>query len=96
MWTGDLGGVDDSSRSDDVGIEAVSVVPTPSRGIFFSRLIAAVTSESDDFEGALADGLSRYDDRAWSWYITRPFTWQQFTNWWVSRRWVRPRDIRKG
>lgn len=31
----------------------------------------------------------------WRAALKRPFSWQGFTNWWVSRRWVIPRDPRK-
>ncbi len=95
LWRDDLGGLEDGPRADDLGAEALPVVPTPSRGIFFSRVIAAVTSDTDDIERGLSDGLSRYDDVAWSWYVRQPFTWQRFIDWWAARRWMMPRDVRK-
>lgn len=44
---------------------------------------------------AVDDFAARRDDAFWAAYMRLPFTWQRFTNWWVARRWVRPRDIRK-
>jgi hypothetical protein len=46
-------------------------------------------SESGD------DFVARADDAFWAAFIRRPFSWQQYTTWWVARRWVIPRDIRK-
>lgn len=60
-------------------------------------VIALISVEDgEDFAAALADSTARNDDAYWRHFIALPFTWQRFTNWWVARRWVRPRDIRKG
>lgn len=55
----------------------------------------AVTSDDGDFQRALDDSRSRQDDAWWAAYIRAPFTPQRYLNWWVARRWVIPRDIRK-
>lgn len=44
---------------------------------------------------AVDDFTARRDDAYWTIHVRKPFTWQRFTNWWVARRWVRPRDITK-
>lgn len=44
----------------------------------------------------LEEFAARQDDVYWSRVAWGPWRgWQAFTNWWVSRRWVIPRDIRK-
>lgn len=58
-----------------------------------ARVIAVV---GDDLsERNLAEDLARWDDAYWLRVANGPFSWQRFTNWWVARRWVIPRDIRK-
>lgn len=44
---------------------------------------------------ALEDSVARLDDRSWSAFVEGPFSWRRFTTWWVARRWVMPRDVRK-
>lgn len=61
----------------------------------FGRIILPLTSEEGDLQRELDGAMSAYDDRLWSFQVTQPFTWQGFLNWWVARRWVLPRDIRK-
>lgn len=39
--------------------------------------------------------LSRWDDAMWSRMLRQPFSWQLFLNWWVARRWLIPRDVRR-
>ena len=44
----------------------------------------------------LEEFTARQDDIYWSRVAFGPWRgWQAFTNWWVARRWVEPRDIRK-
>ncbi len=59
----------------------------------FTPVISVFTPTGDaDFDGTLA----RLDDAYWSRYVTvEPFTWQRFTHWWVARRYIQPRDIRR-
>jgi hypothetical protein len=61
-------------------------------------VIAVITEEfgdRDTFAEALREDRARRDDAYWNLFVRQPFTWQRFLNWWVARRWVRPRDIRK-
>lgn len=47
-------------------------------------------------ESAIAEQQARRDDAFWARFVKRfPVTPQGFLNWWVARRWVRPRDITK-
>ena len=64
----------------------------------FGRVFAAVTPEWAEDDGVVDwdEALSRMDDRVWSFVAFRaPFTWQRFLNWWVARRYVMPRDVRR-
>lgn len=49
----------------------------------------------EDFAPAVEDFSARSADAHWSWYVRQPFSWQRYVNWWVSRRWLIPRDIRR-
>jgi hypothetical protein len=51
--------------------------------------------DPDDVVPALGRAQALIDDRYWSRHVTLPFTWQRFMDWWVSRRWVVPRDVRR-
>lgn len=65
--------------------------PVPVVAVLYTDLelsTAAYTAQLDRM-------TARWDDVFWSRYTRRPFTWQRFLNWWVARRWVVPRDIRK-
>ncbi len=65
-----------------------------SDGFFrFAEVIAVIDRE--DFAEALDDSRARQDDAWWARYIRLPYTPQRFTNWWVARRWIIPRDIRR-
>lgn len=45
-----------------------------------------------DWDAALA----MQDDAFWSYFaFVAPFRWQTFLNWWVARRYVQPRDVRR-
>lgn len=47
-------------------------------------------------EPALEEDTARMDDARWARAARRLWvTPQQFLLWWIARRWVRPRDIRK-
>lgn len=56
--------------------------------------VLAVLGDGDE-EEELAEHLARVDDAYWAEYVRRPFAWQRLTNWWLARRWVVPRDIRR-
>ena len=77
-----------------MGFEAVPLVQEGARAQF-GRIILPLTEEEGELQHELDAAQSAYDDRLWSFYVTQPFSWQRFTNWWAARRWVKPRDIRK-
>lgn len=59
-------------------------------------IIAAMTPEDDsDVQAALDDSTSRHDDAYWARFVAAPFTWRRYSEWWVARRWVVPRDVRR-
>ena len=43
--------------------------------------------------------LSKLDDMIWSRYVFGrsgwPFSWHNHLMWWIARRWIEPRDVRK-
>jgi hypothetical protein len=47
------------------------------------------------FEWAHGEFLDRAEDAYWARFVTKPFTWARFYAWWVARRFISPRDIRK-
>lgn len=63
--------------------------------VVFPMRVAIELSGVGDFEDQLRESVARMDDAYWARYVMRPFTWQRYINWWIARRWVRPRDIRK-
>lgn len=45
-----------------------------------------------DFE----ESTATRDDGFWSYIaFAAPFSWQWFLNWWIARRFVVPRDVRR-
>jgi hypothetical protein len=55
-----------------------------------------VTPEDDDELGPLVDAaVARLWDAYWAKYVMAPFTWQRYLGWWIARRWIVPRDIRR-
>ena len=61
----------------------------PVAGVFYAE------REEDTIPSA-DDNLARLDDAYWSSQVrATPFTWQAFTDWWIARRWIIPRDITK-
>jgi hypothetical protein len=67
-----------------------------SEGLFrMTEVIVSVTAETDDFEAALDDSRARQDDAWWARHVRLPYTPQRFISWWVARRWIIPRDIRR-
>ena len=46
-------------------------------------------------EDIIAEGTARSDDAYWLRFVRRPVTPQRFVDWWVARRFVVPRDVRK-
>lgn len=91
-----LGGVGDGEGLEDLGDEAVPVVPPPPRGAEFGRIVLATTSDDEDLGRALEESASRFDDIVWSRFVMMRFTWQRYLDWWAARRWIRPRDVRRG
>ena len=72
------------------------VVPSRSQNVpEFGRVFLVIDSETEDLGEAIADATARWHDRVWGRYVMKPFTWQRFTNWWVARRWIMPRDVRR-
>ena len=58
--------------------------------------IVVFPDQAEDIPVMLMSYGARMDDSWWAWYTAQPFTWPRFWNWWVARRWLIPRDIRKG
>lgn len=50
---------------------------------------------AEEVEFLLDEATARADDALWMRYVKGQFSWQRFINWWVSRRWVMPRDVRR-
>lgn len=58
--------------------------------------IVALPETNDDIVVVLEDVQPRMDDAWWYQEIRRwPFSWRRFDRWWLYRRWIIPRDIRK-
>jgi hypothetical protein len=60
-----------------------------------TEVIVAITADTEDFQKSLDESRSRLDDGWWAHYVRLPYTPQRFINWWVARRWIIPRDIRR-
>lgn len=69
----------------------------PMEGVSFGTpVIAVVSTDFDELvPKSLDESTARKDDAFWAQHMRLPFSWQRFLNWWVARRWVRPRDITK-
>lgn len=59
--------------------------------------VASVLLIEDGFlEGAhIEEHTARLDDAHWARFVRRMPSPQDFLNWWIARRWVKPRDITK-
>jgi hypothetical protein len=59
--------------------------------------VSAVILVEDGFlvQDALDDSTARQDDAFWARQSRLPATPQRLLNWWVARRWVVPRDVRR-
>ena len=67
-----------------------------SSGLFrMTSVVAVISTDTGDFEAALADSQARQQDAYWARYVRGPYSPQRFINWWVARRWIIPRDIRR-
>ena len=66
----------------------VAWFPTPIRAIIY-------VEDEPEVGPALDRNTARLDDAFWATQVRLPYTPQRFLNWWIARRWVRPRDIRK-
>lgn len=61
-----------------------------------ARVIAVTHDEDgDDFEASVEDSRAHQDDAWWARYVRGAYSPQRFLNWWIARRWVVPRDIRR-
>ena len=49
----------------------------------------------EDVPASLDASLSRLEDSYWSAIAFGRYNPQRFLNWWIARRWIIPRDIRK-
>jgi hypothetical protein len=49
----------------------------------------------EDVQPEIDDLDSRLEDAVWAGRLRLPFTWQRWLNWFVCRRWLLPRDVRK-
>ena len=49
----------------------------------------------EDFSWAVEEFDGRADDAYWEHFARQQFTWDRFYEWWVARRWLVPRDVRK-
>ena len=56
-------------------------------------VLLASTTDAELIEPAAE--LAWSDDAYWWRFVHRPFSWSRFLTWWIARRWVVPRDIRK-
>lgn len=82
-----------------LGDEALLVVQEDTRrgyrGPVLEVILPRAREEFDsrlDWERSTAD----WDDLKWAWFVFKGrFAWQRFLNWWVARRYVSPRDLRK-
>lgn len=55
-------------------------------------MTVAVDGTDPDFDRTTAF----MDDIYWARQVyAKPFTWQRYLNWWVARRWLIPRDVRR-
>lgn len=69
--------------------EAVSY-PAPVLGVIYTDL----ELDASEYERNLGEVRAKLDDAFWARFVRRaPVTPQGFLNWWVARRWLRPRDI---
>ena len=65
--------------------------------VTYPRRVLAVIQIEDlaDEERALADGTDLWEDAYWWSFVTGAFSWSRFMQWWIERRWLVPRDVRK-
>ena len=57
-----------------------------------SVMYADLELRADEYEAALDDFTARADDAFWRRFVARHFTWQRFTEWWIARRFIVPRN----
>jgi hypothetical protein len=94
---GDPGDLERGEGPDQPRVETVPVVRAHTRRALARGIpvLYALTDETDDLAAGVERSVSRSDDLFWSRFVTRSFTWPRFLEWWVHRRWVQPRDVRK-
>lgn len=56
----------------------------------------AIFPEFDEDVGpALEDFSATLDDIYWARFVREWHGWRGVSRWWIARRWVRPRDVRR-
>lgn len=59
------------------------------------RVVALSEGEGEDAQAEFDRTTARLDDAYWERFVRGAFSWARFTTWWVARRFVEPRDIRR-
>lgn len=57
--------------------------------------IVVFPETNEELPEQIIEYQGRMDDAYWSYQLRRPFSWSLYRRWWIARRWVIPRDIRK-
>jgi hypothetical protein len=58
-----------------------------------SVIYAELELRVDEYEEALRDFTARNDDAYWSRFARASRgSWHDFTQWWIARRWIVPRN----
>lgn len=87
---------DDAEDQQALGDEAVPVVLQDTRPGYRWPVLSVALPDDVDGDADWEYFAAMVDDHQWSWWLFRArFTWQVFTNWWVARRYVMPRDVRR-
>jgi hypothetical protein len=56
---------------------------------------AVIMIEDGYLVDSWAEDTARMDDAYWSRAARQPLSPQRFMDWWIARRWVMPRDVRR-
>lgn len=65
------------------------------KALVFEVLVAIGPTYEEEIPEQVDAWLTHREDLYWARFILGPFHWQRFQTWWIARRWVQPRDIRK-
>ena len=102
MWEEDNGRRRDGQGPGAVGAEEVprllgQAPGAPGGGALrpLTPVLFSVTSDEEDLGEALMDSRARQDDAYWARLVRGRFSWRRYTSWWLARRWVVPRDVRR-